>query len=907
MTVAQVRVSVTAAGRRQPTIGQAQVDGLIGALANKADIDQPNAFTAAQTIREDAPGGPNPLLGLEKNDGSAGVYFKLPPLTADVTLTLPNSPGLPNQFLTTDGGGALFWSSGSAGAGESAYEVFQQAGASLTQRTIANFAEGFALVDSPGTLTTEIRPLFGSAAGTVTEGDDPRLSDARQPLAHASDHATAGSDPITPLSVGALGRNNDFMLSTSQTTPILKLQGMPGQSAALQEWRDGAGDLAALIGPAGDAFFREMGVAAKIGGTVASAFFQLDGLTRFALSSTSSQFRILRYDDTGVFKDEAFRWNRSGPIESLVRMEVSDASVGAGRTTITGDYVEMEESPAPATPGAGSARLYLDSTSGELSVRKSSGTTVSLEQGGGVASHGSLTGLGVDDHAQYALLAGRSGGQALTGGADARDDLTFQTTSHATKGSYIFSGLDCSANANGGALTADAAGVISCSDDDGGAGGGASAVSGLSDCRVSRNATTDLLDIETPCAVRIGSTVYTLSADAQIDLAAAQSGVALIYLAEDGALTAGLGSMTADGCSNIACNAASAFPATSVPLATWSATSGAWAAVGTDHRGWGRDVVKGGTGIQIADAAGVRTLSVASNVIRNDQNNDFGAFYQDFEDIVAPANPASDGARLYAKDDAGVTKLCYRDSAGTEACVGDAAAAPADPFDPFDRDTAWAIQEFHDAGGFLCYQFGGAATATAVLSQGDIDHPYSFRCRTAATPDTAGFSFHNTGTSGQELTNGWWDLTATAVLEKFQIIARNQFTQSGIGYFVGLLDLGNRTSFRGDDRIGFKRTDADATWTFEVCTTTCTTADTGVVFDGNYFIAEIEQVDADSWSWFLKPEDGAAQSGVLDAPGTTPATSVDMVFALQALNDTGGAQTMDWLLDKFAWRLEVSR
>ncbi len=43
--------------------------------------------------------------------------------------------------------------------------------------------------------------------------------------------------------------------------------------------------------------------------------------------------------------------------------------------------------------------------------------------------HGSLQGLSDDDHTQYALLAGRSGGQILIGGTGTTDDLTLQTTS----------------------------------------------------------------------------------------------------------------------------------------------------------------------------------------------------------------------------------------------------------------------------------------------------------------------------------------------------------------------------------------------------------------------------------------------------------------------------------------------
>jgi hypothetical protein len=50
--------------------------------------------------------------------------------------------------------------------------------------------------------------------------------------------------------------------------------------------------------------------------------------------------------------------------------------------------------------------------------------------------HGSTTGLADDDHTQYALLAGRSGGQVLSGGSNSGDNLTLESTIHATNG-YI--------------------------------------------------------------------------------------------------------------------------------------------------------------------------------------------------------------------------------------------------------------------------------------------------------------------------------------------------------------------------------------------------------------------------------------------------------------------------------------
>lgn len=48
--------------------------------------------------------------------------------------------------------------------------------------------------------------------------------------------------------------------------------------------------------------------------------------------------------------------------------------------------------------------------------------------------HGTLTGLGDDDHAQYALLAGRSGGQTLQGDTASGGHLLLDSTAHASKG-----------------------------------------------------------------------------------------------------------------------------------------------------------------------------------------------------------------------------------------------------------------------------------------------------------------------------------------------------------------------------------------------------------------------------------------------------------------------------------------
>jgi hypothetical protein len=51
--------------------------------------------------------------------------------------------------------------------------------------------------------------------------------------------------------------------------------------------------------------------------------------------------------------------------------------------------------------------------------------------------HGTISGLLDDDHTQYLLLSGRSGGQEAIGGTDAADGLILSSTSNATRGSVL--------------------------------------------------------------------------------------------------------------------------------------------------------------------------------------------------------------------------------------------------------------------------------------------------------------------------------------------------------------------------------------------------------------------------------------------------------------------------------------
>lgn len=71
----------------------------------------------------------------------------------------------------------------------------------------------------------------------------------------------------------------------------------------------------------------------------------------------------------------------------------------------------------------------------------SAGLPVWATVSSGVTDHGDLTGLADDDHAQYALLAGRVGGQTFSFNTASGGGGTVHSTSHATKGTVTFHGV----------------------------------------------------------------------------------------------------------------------------------------------------------------------------------------------------------------------------------------------------------------------------------------------------------------------------------------------------------------------------------------------------------------------------------------------------------------------------------
>lgn len=68
----------------------------------------------------------------------------------------------------------------------------------------------------------DLAPTYGSAANTICEGDDARLSDSRDPNAHASDHENGGGDEISVAGLsGALADDQNADAIRTTTGPTL--------------------------------------------------------------------------------------------------------------------------------------------------------------------------------------------------------------------------------------------------------------------------------------------------------------------------------------------------------------------------------------------------------------------------------------------------------------------------------------------------------------------------------------------------------------------------------------------------------------------------------------------------------------------------------------------------------------
>jgi hypothetical protein len=135
---------------------------------------------------------------------------------------------------------------------------------------------------------------------------------------------------------------------------------------------------------------------------------------------------------------------------TLAKIQNIDTDRFLGRTTAASGIVEQ------LTPTQATAMLDVFA-SGTQGVVPASGGTATDYLGGdgtwGAVDHGGLAGNADDDHTQYALLAGRAGGQTLAGSDTATEGLTLRANLGALDGSISVTTTTAAVSAITGALT----------------------------------------------------------------------------------------------------------------------------------------------------------------------------------------------------------------------------------------------------------------------------------------------------------------------------------------------------------------------------------------------------------------------------------------------------------------------
>ena len=160
----------------------------------------------------------------------------------------------------------------------------------------------------------------------------------------------------------------------------------------------------------------------------------------------------------------------------------------------------------------------------------------------------------------------------------------------------------------------------------GGGGGGGSTpttASALLDFQVTRTSGTVLTvgancTSGTPCAVRFGNRVQTITVGATVALSGTDNGIAFFYVSNQGILTIGYDTIAiacSSGCTAV--SGVTSFPADSIPLATWTATGGGWDNNGgLDFRGFlSTKAVTASVGLLVSELAGLTTLSVDTTMV----------------------------------------------------------------------------------------------------------------------------------------------------------------------------------------------------------------------------------------------------------------------------------------------------
>ena len=282
-------------------------------------------------------------------------------------------------------------------------------------------------------------------------------------LATVSGITTIGSATPTTVSAAGVLTVVNTTASTTTTTGALKVAGGVGIAGALYANSGNFTTLTAphsgLSGLLNDEHTQYTLLAGRSGGQIITGGTAASNLLTLRSTSNATKGRV-HIDETTTSTSTV-----SGALTVA-------GGVGIAGTLYTGTGTNLATISGITTIGSSTAATV--SAAGVLTVVNTTAstttTTGALKVAGGVgiagalyansgnfttltAPHSGLSGLLNDEHTQYTLLAGRSGGQIITGGTAASNLLTLRSTSNATKGRVHIDETTTSTSTVSGALT----------------------------------------------------------------------------------------------------------------------------------------------------------------------------------------------------------------------------------------------------------------------------------------------------------------------------------------------------------------------------------------------------------------------------------------------------------------------